>query len=296
MVEVGSPPSPGGIDKRTLLIGAVLIGGVVGAFVLFSRKSQPSDTAENKAQTSAPDATTLGLAYQNLATQLLGFRGDASVASAGLQQGQSDILSAVGSGNTSLQSAIGSSQDAVNANTTANSNALRDWLTTMFGTVGTGQQDILTAVGTGQQSILSAVGSGGQDILTSIGRESAIRSQSDLSLMSQLAAVFGIASATHAQTVANSQGIADIASMNNDAYYSLLNNIRRGQGLADFVNPNPWSSYHPQPMADTSGTPGAGGATPRDSILAALGANDDADYYLAHMSAGPVRQLTKRSY
>jgi len=196
MVEVGVPASDGGgIDKRTLLIGAVIIGGAIGAFVLISRKtSAPSASTENKPQ----DADTLGLAYQNLATQLLGFRGDVSVANAKLDQGQ-------------------------------------------------------------------------QDTLTAIGNESAARASSDADLMSQIA-----------NLLQYSRGInSNLTAAQNDITTRLLNPEYR-------------------PPANTGAildqSSGAGGYTPRQAILAALGANDDGDYYLAHMSAGPVRRLTSREY
>ena len=197
MVEVGSPPpTGGGIDKRTLLIGAVLIGGTIGAFMLFSRKSQPSDAAENKAQTSAGNSAS-DLAYQNLATQLLGFRGDVSVANAKLDQGE-------------------------------------------------------------------------QDIISLLGEASAQRAASDNFLGSSIAAL-------------NTQiGAANVS-------LSVL-------GGADPSIGEQFLELHPELNPPASTTNGAGGATPRDAILAAFGAEDDGGYYTARMSAGPVRQLTNRSY
>lgn len=117
-VDVGevSPPS-GGMSKRTLLIGAVVIGGAAGLFILISRHAQGESgvPSEDQAQTSAPKAGALDLAYQNLATQLLGFRGDVSVANANLASGQQDLLSAFGN-----ESANRARQDAILANQVGN--------------------------------------------------------------------------------------------------------------------------------------------------------------------------------
>lgn len=251
MVEVGvPPPAGGGIDKRTLLIAAILIGGVAGAFILFSRKSQPSDTTENKAQTSGNDA--MSLAYQNLATQLLGFRGDVSVANATLAQGQEDIKAGQG--------------------------GFTDLLNSLFGTLNPSQQDTLTA----------------------IGNESAARAASDTNLNSQLAAwfaqVFSGQTATNAQINsaftalsgqtndvfnALAQGQANLGAQTNDEFNALA------QGQANLAR---------QANDEFNARQGAGGATPRQAILAAIGAEDDGGQYRAMMSSGPVRQLTNRKY
>lgn len=217
MVDVGESSPAGGLDKQKLLIGAIVIGGGIGLFVFLRRKSAtPSDTAENKAQTTVPQ-NTLTLAYQNLAEQLLGFRGDVSVSNANLQQGEQDILSQMGS-------------------------------------------------------------------------ESASRMSSDQNLMASIWQTFMRAS---------NPNVNWDTLVNQNPY---LNGTSKDPRYPD-VLPDP-SSADPTSVPaipNQSGSPlnpapiGAGGATPRDSILAALGAEDDSHFYLAHMSAGPVRQVSGRT-
>lgn len=207
MVDVGAPSDGiGGISKQSLLIGALVIGGGIGLVVFLSRKaSAPSANAENKAQVDVP---VNNMAYQNLAEQLLGFRGDVSVANANLAQGEQDILSQLGAESASRIRASNLLQASV-------------WQTFVRASDPTASWDYL---------------------------------------------------------------------MNQNPYL-------------------PQDPSHPYTLTDNSGgdgastspanpaSVGAGGATPHDAILAAFGANDDdADYYLARMSAGPVRQLTTRSY
>lgn len=248
MVEVGvPPPAGGGIDKRTLLIGAVIIGGAIGAFMLVARKTSPSASAENKAQTDVPDQTTLGLAYQNLATQLLGFRGDVSVANAKLDQGQQDILSAVGT-----ESADRAASDV----------SLTSMLTAAFSGVNASQGNISQQIADALASIL-----GGQSALSA-----------------QNAAGFsalGTQSNNEFNALANGQAI--LSAQSNDQFNALA------QGQANLGNQT-------NDEFNALAARGAGGATPRQAILAAFGAEDDAHFYLAHMSAGPVRTLTTRGY
>jgi hypothetical protein len=195
VVDVGDTPAPGGIDKRTLLVGAVLLGGAIGAFMLVNRRMSASDTSENKAQTDVP---VNNMAYQNLAEQLLGFRGDVSVANANLASQQQDLLSAMGA-------------------------------------------------------------------------ESASRMRDSNLLQASIWQTF-------------------IRATNPNVSWDFL------------MNQNPYlphDPHHPYTIpipTDPTTEEGAGGATPRDAILAAFGAEDDSSYYLAHMSSGPVRQLTNRTY
>lgn len=71
-------PGFGGINKRTLLIGAAILGGGVGLVLLISRMNSGAGD-ETTEQSDTPRASINDLAYQNLATQLLGMRGDTSV-------------------------------------------------------------------------------------------------------------------------------------------------------------------------------------------------------------------------
>ncbi len=208
MVGIGEDaPQSGGIDKRTLLIGAAIIGGGIGVFMLISRRSQPSDSAENKAQTTVPQ-NTLTLAYQNLAEQLLGFRGDVSVANANLEQQQ-------------------------------------------------------------------------QDLLSMIGAESASRLTSDQRMQASIWQVF------YKQTYPNATW-DDL--VKNNPYLKGLDVSANSESDTTSAN---GASVSP---AQQNTNPGAGGATPRDAILAAFGVEDDSGYYLAHMSAGPVRHISQRGY
>lgn len=97
-VDVGEVQSGGGISRKQVLIGAAVLGGGIGLVILLARMraNASGHPAENQAQTSAPQAGALDVAYQNLATQLLGLRGDLSVANADLGQGQADLVSAFG--------------------------------------------------------------------------------------------------------------------------------------------------------------------------------------------------------
>lgn len=91
-VEMEDPPSGGigGFSKKQLLIGALVIGGGIGAIMLISRMGAGGDETSEQ---SAPKAGALDIAYQNLAEQLLGLRGDFSVANADLAGGLQDLLS-----------------------------------------------------------------------------------------------------------------------------------------------------------------------------------------------------------
>lgn len=313
MVEIGTPPpAGGGLNKRTLLIGAVLIGGVAGAFILFTRKSNPSDTAENKAQTGVPTTSTDGLAYQNLAEQLLGFRGDVSVANANLQQGEQDILSAVGS-----ESAARAASD------TSLSTGLAALLTSLLGvksdvaavgtTVGSGFAGVNAGLGSGFAGINAGLESGFAGVNGNIASGNAVINGN---LASGLAGVNANISNANTDAIARNAGLAgglanlqsgiqslqegeaQIYGQNSSQYAKLSEGLwdvfaRASDPYAD-VSANPW---RPLVKEQTTGeTIGAGGATPRDAILAAFGAEDDSHYYLAHMSSGPVRQVSKRTY
>lgn len=219
MVEVGESPPVGGLDKQKLLIGALVIGGGIGLFVFLRRKSAaPSDTAENKAQTDILP-NTLTLAYQNLAEQLLGFRGDVSVANANMAQGE-------------------------------------------------------------------------QDILSSIGTESANRASSDQNLMAAIWQTFVRASNPNADWDYLMNQNPYLAHDPN-APYVAPGTVASTPGNSPYLPAPPIQSGSPVNPAPTGG---AGGATPRDAILAAIGANDDGDYYMAHLSSGPVRHVSGRSY
>jgi hypothetical protein len=130
-VDSGSSGGIGGFSKRQLLIGAVVIGGGIGLIVFLMKRSSAAPSGENTATTSAPQAGALDVAYQNLATQLLGFRGDVSVANANLNQGQQDLLSAIGQ----------ESADRANSDST-----LTGFLTANFGQIVTNQDRALTSI------------------------------------------------------------------------------------------------------------------------------------------------------
>lgn len=75
-VDTGSQPS-GGMSKRTLILGAIGIGGAIGLFFFLSRKaSAPVTNASGIGPASASSQTDLQLG--NIANQLLAFRGESS--------------------------------------------------------------------------------------------------------------------------------------------------------------------------------------------------------------------------
>lgn len=89
-MEYDNPPSAGGFfsNKRNVLIVAGLVGAGAGLVFLLSRKAggnpDPSQTSEG--------ANAQDIAWGNLANQLLGFRGDVSVAMAKQSDEYQDLL------------------------------------------------------------------------------------------------------------------------------------------------------------------------------------------------------------
>lgn len=79
--EVDQPQSRQMFSKRNVLIGALAIGAIVGLIVLLKRNATGGGGG-GTATTGTGDITPIAL--QNIATQLLQFRGDVSVANADL--------------------------------------------------------------------------------------------------------------------------------------------------------------------------------------------------------------------
>lgn len=74
---------PGGLSKRTLLIGAIAIGGVAGLFIFLSNRA-----SKGTADTGTPEGTGTfdagAVTLASLANQVLQFRGEQSMANADL--------------------------------------------------------------------------------------------------------------------------------------------------------------------------------------------------------------------
>jgi len=89
-MEYDSPPVAGGFfsNKRNVLIAAGILGGGAGLVFLLSRRGA---SAPDPSQTTK-GATAQDIAWGNLANQLLGFRGDVSVAMAKQSDQQHDLL------------------------------------------------------------------------------------------------------------------------------------------------------------------------------------------------------------
>jgi hypothetical protein len=226
-----SSPAPGGLSKRTLLIGAAILGGGVGLVLLVSRLSHKSNVnaSTNQATTTAPDTSALGIGYQNLATQLLGFRGDVSVAQ---------------------------------AQTNANLSTLNDSIT----------------------AATSATQAGNTDLLSALGAESTSRAMSDQTLYGMLASYFaGVGQqfgSVQQQVAGVGQQVGAVGQQVSGVGQQVGNLDQRVIGISQQVGQLQQA--------------GAGGATLRDSVLAAFdGGLGDGAEGLARLSAGPVRIVSR---
>jgi hypothetical protein len=83
-VEMGQEPSTGGFfsDRKNVLIAAGLLGAGAGLIFLLARRNSTPSEDETTRTGAAADATDIQLG--NLASQLLGFRGDWSVSAAAM--------------------------------------------------------------------------------------------------------------------------------------------------------------------------------------------------------------------
>lgn len=255
-VDVGELPAApsAGFDKRKLLIGAVVIGGGIGLVVFLMRRNAGVPT-ENQPQTGAPAAGALDIAYQNLATQLLGLRGDISVANADLATGQQDALSAIGS-------------EA--ANRATSDQTLFGMLSQWFATSGKQLADVQSGVSSTQAQV-GQIGSGIgalQSSVTGLSGEIGGVSGQVAGVSGQVGGVSGQVTGAQASLSQLSQAVG----ANTGQLQTIA--VRQYYGVAG------------------NGT-GAGGALVRDSIMAAFdgGIGDGADA-MRLMSAGPVRQVS----
>jgi phage-related protein len=229
-VPEDSSPAPGGLSKRTLLIGAAILGGGVGLVFLVSRLGKGNVNAStNQPTTSAPDTSALGIGYQNLATQLLGFRGDMSVAQA---QTNADL---------------GTLNDSITAAT-------------------------------------SATQAGNTDLLSALGAESTRRALSDDTLYGMLASYFaGVGQqfgSVQQQVAGVGQQVGAVGQQVAGVGQQVGNLDQRVIGISQQVGQLQQA--------------GAGGATLRDSVLAAFdGGLGDGAEGLARLSAGPVRIVSR---
>lgn len=243
-VPEDSPPTPGGLSKRTLLIGAAILGGGVGLVFLVSRLGKGNVNAStNQATTSAPDTSALGIGYQNLATQLLGFRGDVSVAQA---QTNADL---------------GTLNDSITAAT-------------------------------------SATQAGNSDLLSALGAESTSRAMSDQTLYGMLASYFaGVGQqfgSVQQQVAGVGQQVGAVGQQVSGVGQQVGAVGQQVSGVGQQVGNLDQRVIGISQQVGQLQQRGAGGATLRDSVLAAFdGGLGDGAEGLARLSAGPVRIVSR---
>jgi hypothetical protein len=125
--EVEQPQSRQLFSKRNLLIGALAIGAIVGLIVLVKRNATGGGQA---AASGTGDITPIAL--QNIATQLLQFRGDVSVANA-------DMLDKMAKEATARQESDATTQGMIRNESTRASSA-SDLVMQLFGIQAAGEQ------------------------------------------------------------------------------------------------------------------------------------------------------------
>jgi hypothetical protein len=179
-VDVGEVQG-GGISRKQVLIGAAVLGGGVGLVILLARMraNASGHPTENQAQTSAPQAGALDVAYQNLATQLLGLRGDLSVANADLGQGQADLVSAFGNeaaaraaSDDTLVGMLTGWFSGVNTHIDQSAgnviNAVNSSGTNVIGAINSSGENIIAGQNSSASNVISAVNSSGSNVLQGI--------------------------------------------------------------------------------------------------------------------------------
>lgn len=252
-VDVGELPQQSSpFNRRNLLIGAAVLGGAVGLVILIARM-RSGTPAENQAQTSAPKAGALDIAYQNLAEQLLGLRGDLSVANADLASGQQDLLTAVG-------------QEAADRATSDQTlfGMLSQWFT------DSGSQ--LAAVQNGIGNVQASVDAN----RTALGGISGQITGTSGQLQQISGALGGVQNQLSATGNTVSANTAALQLIGLRQYYG--NQYDPLSGATSLTGRSP--------------DRGAGGATLRDAILATFdGGYGDASDGLRRLSAGPVRVM-----